>query len=130
MTAGAGRVVRLGHLLLQVGDLEAAERFYVGFLGLSVRKRERFRDGRPLVVTEQGIGLTDGRPAGVAGLGAVEHVALGVDAVAPFAERAVAEGVRVLRGPEPSAYGTSLYLADPDGNQVELFGPDRDRVAP
>src|SRR5438093_970952 len=27
----------------------------------------------------------------------------------------------IVRGPEPSAYGTSLYLTDPDGNQIEVF---------
>src|SRR5262249_20671371 len=57
---GAPRAVGLGHLLLQVTDLGAAESFYLGLLGLTVRKREDFRDGRPLVVTNEGLGLTDG----------------------------------------------------------------------
>jgi nicotinamidase-related amidase/catechol 2,3-dioxygenase-like lactoylglutathione lyase family enzyme len=115
------RALGLGHLLLQTSDLPTAERFYLDFLGLTVRKREAFRDGRPLVVTHEGLGLTNGRPDGD---GPVEHVAFRARGVQALAERARSEGVPVLRGPEPSAYGVSLYLADPDGNQVELFGEE------
>lgn len=119
--AAAGpRAMQLGHLLLQVSDLEAAERFYLGLLGLTVRDRGEFRDGRPLVVTHQGLGLTNGRPEGQ---GALEHLAFSGRSVEALAERARADGVEVVRGPEPSSYGLSLYLADPDGNVVEVFGP-------
>ena len=116
--AGGPRAVGLGHVLLQVSDLEAAEAFYVDLLGLTVRKREQFRDGRPLVVTHEGLGLTSGRPEGI---GPLEHVAFRGTAVAALAERAVSRGVEIVRGPEPSGYGISLYLADPDGNVVEVF---------
>ena len=115
------RATGLGHLLLQVSDLEAAEHFYLDLLGLTVRKREDFRDGRPLVVTHQGLGLTNGRPEGQ---GPLEHLAFSARGVAALAERARAEGVTVVRGPEPSAYGLSLYLADPDGNVVEVFAQE------
>ena len=112
------RALELGHLLLQATDLERSERFYLDFLGLTVLKRDTFRDGRPLVVTEEGVGLTNGRPAGD---GPLEHVALRGRGVRTLAERAAAAGVTIIRGPEPSSYGLSLYLADPDGNQVEVF---------
>ncbi len=120
--ARAPRALGLGHLLLQVSDLDAAERFYLGLLGLTVRAREPFRDGRPLVVTHEGLGLTNGRPEGQ---GPLEHLAFRARGIARLAERARAEGVQVVRGPEPSAYGVSLYLADPDGNVVEVFGEER-----
>ena len=113
------RAVELGHLLLQVTNLEAAERFYLDTLGLTVKKREKFRDGRPLVVTNEGLGLTDG---GLGEPGPVEHIAFRTRGIAAMAERAHAEGITIIRGPEPSSYGQSLYLSDPDGNQVELFG--------
>lgn len=119
--AAVPRALGLGHLLLQVTDLEAAERFYLRLLGLTVRKREDFRDGRPLTVTNEGLGLTSGRPDGA---GPLEHVAFRARDVRGLAERARAEGVTIVRGPEPSAYGLSLYLLDPDGNQVEVFGDD------
>jgi len=115
------RAVALGHLLLQVEDLDAAESFYLGLLGLTVRKREEFRDGRPLVVTNEGLGLTTGRPPGQ---GPLEHLAFRARGIPALAERAQAEGVTVVRGPEPSSYGVSLYLTDPDGNVVEVFGEE------
>lgn len=114
-------VERLGHLLLQTRDIAAAERFYVDLLGFRVRKREAFRDGRPLILTEQGMGITNGREDG--GGANVDHVAFHVTDVRALAERARAAGVRVIRGPESNAYGLSVYLADPDGNEVELIGP-------
>jgi nicotinamidase-related amidase/catechol 2,3-dioxygenase-like lactoylglutathione lyase family enzyme len=117
--AAAPRALGLAHLLLQTSDLDAAERFYLGELGLTVRKREAFRDGRPLVVTNEGLGLTNGRPAGQ---GPVEHIAFRVRDLRALHERARAAGTPVLAGPEASAYGVSLYLADPDGNRIELIG--------
>jgi predicted enzyme related to lactoylglutathione lyase len=93
----------------------------VDLLGLRVRKRERFRDGRPLVVTEQGLGLTDGRASGDGAN--VDHIAFEVTGLRELVERARAFGVDVLRGPLASPYGLSVYLADPDGNEIELIAP-------
>lgn len=117
------RALGLGHLLLQTTDLEAAEAFYLGLLGLTLRKREAFRDGRPLTLTNEGLGLTNGRPPGE---GPLEHVAFRARDVPGLAERAASAGVTIVRGPEPSAYGVSLYLLDPDGNQIEVFGEERE----
>ena len=121
MSDAAPAVHRLGHLLLETHDLERSERFYVGVLGLTVRKREDFRDGRPLLVTHEGLGLTSGRAAAGS---PVEHIAFHSQGVRALAERARAAGAPIVRGPEPSGYGLSVYLLDPDGNQVELFGDD------
>jgi 4-oxalocrotonate tautomerase family enzyme len=113
-------VFGLGHLLIQTRDLSAAEGFYLDFLGLTVRKRESFRDGRDLIVTEQGIGLTTGRPDVADNV--VEHVALRARNIPEIAERARERGIPIVQGPEPSGYGLSLYLLDPDGNKIEVFG--------
>lgn len=121
--AVAPRAFGLGHLLLQTTDLEAAEAFYLGLLGLTLRKREVFRDGRPLTLTNEGLGLTSGRPPGD---GPLEHVAFQARDVPGLAERARSAGVKIVRGPEQSAYGVSLYLLDPDGNQIEVFGEERE----
>jgi catechol 2,3-dioxygenase-like lactoylglutathione lyase family enzyme len=86
-----------------------------------VRKREGFRDGRPLTVTNEGLGLTSGRPPG---RGPLEHLAFRGRGIRALAERAGQAGVEIVRGPEPSAYGLSLYLADPDGNVVEVFAEE------
>ncbi|MBX5469558.1 MAG: isochorismatase family protein [Thermoleophilaceae bacterium] len=124
---GAGRgaeVEGLAHLLLQTTDIDAAERFYVDLLGFKVRKRERFRDGRPLILTEQRMGITSGRKPGDGAN--FDHIAFHVRGLSGLVERARAAGVRVIRGPEPNAYGLSVYLEDPDGNEVELIGPSEE----
>jgi ureidoacrylate peracid hydrolase len=108
-----GEVESLLHLLLQTSDIAAAERF-------GVRKRETFRDGRPLILTHQGMGITNGRQPGDGAN--VDHIAFRVRGLSALVERARSEGVRIIRGPESNAYGTSVYLEDPDGNEVELIG--------
>lgn len=106
------------HLLLETGDLAASERFYVDVLGFDVRKREDFRDGRPLVLTRQGLGLTAG---GTRDGGTLEHLCFSARDVDAIAERARAAGSRIVRGPAPGPYGYTVYVEDPDGNEVELF---------
>jgi 4-oxalocrotonate tautomerase family enzyme len=111
-------VWKLDHLLLETADLDRSLAFYVETLGFSVRKRETRPDGRPLVVTEQGLGLTNGGGP----VRHVEHLAFRARDVAALAERARGAGVEIVDGPKPTAYGISVYLRDPDGNTVELFG--------
>ena len=112
------------HVLLQTSDLAAAEAFYIEFLGFSVRKREKFHDGRPLTVTEEGLGLTSG-VSGKAG-SVVEHFAFRTTDIRTIAERAEEEGIEVLKEVGPGPYGLTVYLADPDGNKIELFSEDED----
>lgn len=115
------RALALGHVLLQTSNLELTESFYTGALGLTVRSRGAFRDGRPLTVTNEGLGLTTRRfpeePA-------LEHIAFRGFSVQRLGERAAGLGLTVVRGPERSAYGVSLYVLDPDGNQIEIFGEE------
>ncbi len=112
------RTLGLSHLLLQTSDIERAERFYVDVLGFTVRKREPFDETRRLIVTHQGLGLTEGGP----GDGRqVEHIAFRVDNVAALAARIRDAGAPILRELGPGAYGTTIYVADPDGNKIELF---------
>lgn len=113
------RVFRVGHVVLQAADLDASERFYVDVLGLTVSERGALPDGRPLIVTEQGVRLTAGR----SGDGTpVETISLSARNIEGLAAKARAENVTVLDGPAPSGSGTRLLLADPDGNRIELFG--------
>ena len=121
-TSDPSPVVGIHHLLLQTSDLAKAENFYIGFLGFRVRKRETFHDGRPLTVTEQGLGLTDGTPGGP---NVVEHIAFRASDIEGIAERARARGVSILKEPGPGPYGHTLYLGDPDGNRIELFEDGR-----
>lgn len=124
MSGSNGQRQRVHHLLLQTSDLGRAEAFYVGFLGFSVKKREEFHDGRPLTVTNEGLGLTSGA-SGEAGT-VVEHIAFRSSDIRGIAERAASAGIEVIKGPGPGPYGLTVYLADPDGNKIELFAEGED----
>lgn len=117
----AATIHNVAHLLLQVSDLQKAEDFYVGVLGFTVRKREPFAGDRELIVTNQGLGLTTGGPGdGVQ----VEHIAFQVDGVREIAERAKEANATLISELGPGAYGLTIYVADPDGNKIELFEPE------
>lgn len=118
--AAAPRAERVHHLLLECRDLAASERFYVDFLGIRVRTRDTHRDGRPLVLTHNGLGLTEG---GTGTGGTVEHLAFSARGVDELAARAKSAGIDIVRGPGPGPYGHTLYVRDPDGNEIELFEP-------
>jgi len=112
-------VGRLHHLLLECNDFAASERFYLETLGFELRKRESFRDGRPFLNTEQGLGLV--QAAGDVSRGTLEHLCFAAKGVDAIAERAREAGHRIVRGPGPGPYGHTVYIEDPDGNEVELF---------
>ncbi len=111
----------LHHILLEVRDLKASERFYLGVLGFSLRRREPFRDGRPFLNTEEGLGLVQaaGEQTGLIG-----HVAFRVRDLPGLVRAVERAGHPVLRPLGPGPYGPTAYVADPDGNEVELIGED------
>ena len=112
------------HVALEVGDLDAAQRFYVDVLGLTVLDRPDF--GFPGLW----LGLPDGRAVhlieGHRPAHTGHHFALQVDdvdqAVASLRDR----GVDV---PDPfetaTGSGRQAFLADPSGNVIELNQPTR-----
>lgn len=106
------------HLLLETQDLDSSVDFFVDVLGFGVRKREDFRDGRRLVVTHQGLGLTEG---GTGARGVLQHLCFTARDVDGLAARAEAAGHTIVRGPGPGPYGYTVYILDPDGNEIELF---------
>ena len=116
-TSRRPRALSVHHLLLETRDLDASVEFYTSVLGFRVRKREEFRDGRKLVVTHQGLGLTEG---GSGAEGVLQHLCFSARDVDGIAARAQAAGARIVRGPGPGPYGHTVYIADPDGNEIEL----------
>lgn len=119
MTAAAeSHVGSVHHLLLETQDLDASVTFYVDVLGFEVRKREEFRDGRRLVVTHQGLGLTEG---GSAAPGVLQHLCFSAWGIDEIAQRARDRSHEIVRGPGDGPYGHTVYIRDPDGHEIELF---------
>ena len=126
----------LDHVVLRVTDLERSIAFYGQVLGCPVERRVdelglvQLRAGRSLidlVAVDSALGRAGGgRPDAQARN--VDHFAIAIDAFDEAAIRAQlqrfdvdADETRRLYGAE--GYGPSIYLRDPDGNQVELKGP-------
>ena len=126
----------LDHVVLRVGDLERALRFYCGVLGCA---QERRSDALGLVQLRAGASLIDlvpvdsplGRPGGPAPSETgrnVDHVALQLERFDEAELRAHLAAHGVAPGEVAQRYGAlgmgpSMYVRDPDGNVVELKGP-------
>jgi catechol-2,3-dioxygenase len=123
------------HVGIRVRDLDAVTHFYSDILGLPIFERASLANGVELVFLEMGsagyvelIKLPQDLlpaqpiPAGQAGL---QHFALQVedldDWVQYFGERHVPLMLEPLEFELPSARCRRLYVADPEGNPVELF---------
>ena len=128
----------LDHIVLRVKALEPMLHFYTEVLGGTLERRQ---DELGLVQVRTGATLIDLVPldgklgrAGGAGPGRegrnLDHFALRID---PYDEQAIRAYLRA-QGVEPgesgSRYGAegegpSIYIADPEGNLLELKGPPR-----
>jgi catechol 2,3-dioxygenase-like lactoylglutathione lyase family enzyme len=130
------RIRDLDHLVLRVVDVEAMLAFYCDVLGCSVERRRddlglvQLRAGRSmidLVPVDGKLGRAGGAPPGRDGRN-LDHFCVRVE---PFDEPAIrreltAAGIAV--GETASRYGAegegpSIYIADPEGNTVEIKGP-------
>ena len=121
---GGVAVTGVSELVLEVADLEAAEEFYAGVLGLPVVERW---PGREAIWVMAGgrtrIGLWRPQVGIAGGRGGVHvHFALHIAeadydaAVARLRERAGSVEERHFE-----SAGRSAYLTDPDGHVVELW---------
>ena len=115
--------LRVHHLAVVVRDLDAAERFYSGVLGLPVVRRWQDDEGRPRSVwVELGEGafLAIERAAATAPVRADEAPGFHCLALAiPPAEReAYRERLAAAGHPVERETAYTLYVRDPDGNLV------------
>ncbi len=135
-TAGGLTIAGLDHLVLRVTDLSAMMAFYTGVLGCPVEKIQenlglyQLRAGNALidlVPVDGPLGQKGGTAPGPEGRN-LDHFCLRVE---PFDAGAIIAHLRA-HGAEPapvaSRYGAqgqgpSIYVADPEGNVVELKGP-------
>lgn len=129
MRAPPFRIGEIDHVVLRVRDMGRALEFYCGVLGC-VEERRVAQFG--LVQLRAGAALIDlidtpGRPEN-SGQGNMDHFAL---TIAPFDAAALhthftAHGIdpgKVAQRYGAQGTGPSLYIHDPDGNQIELKGP-------
>jgi catechol 2,3-dioxygenase-like lactoylglutathione lyase family enzyme len=130
------RILGLDHVVLRVTDLERARAFYCEVLGATV---ERWQEEPGLLQLRIGASMIDlvpldgklggehGRPPGREGIN-MHHYCVRIE---PFDEAALRTHLALHRidpgevvprfGAE--GRGPSMYIADPDGNTVELKGP-------
>ena len=118
-------VTRVSELVLEVVDLEAAERFYSGVLGLPVVERWPDREAIWVMAGEgTRIGLWRPQVGLAGGRGGVHvHFAMHIDeddydgAVARLRE----QGQEVEEMRFSDGRGRAAYVDDPDGNVVEIW---------
>jgi glyoxylase I family protein len=130
------RILDIDHLVVRVVDLDKMLHFYCDALGCTVERRQdeiglvQLRAGRSLIdlVTIDGkLGRAGGVAPGHEGRN-MDHFCLRVE---PFDEAAIRSQLArhgYAAGAVESRYGAegegpSIYLADPEGNGVELKGP-------
>ncbi len=131
------QIADIDHVVLRAIDIEALRRFYINVLGCREERRQddiglvQLRAGRSLidlVDTNGKLGRQAGAAPGAEGHN-VDHICLRVlnyDEAAILAHLK-AHGVRI--GELGSRYGAhgegpSIYLYDPQGNMIELKGPN------
>lgn len=126
----------IDHVVLRVRDVAVMQRFYCDVLGCTVEKIQahigltQLRAGQQLIdlVDVDGtLGREGGAPPGREGRN-MDHLCLRLQ---PFDAAAIAEHLRahgIAPGEVVSRFGAegegpSMYIADPEGNVVELKGP-------
>jgi catechol 2,3-dioxygenase-like lactoylglutathione lyase family enzyme len=128
--------MRIDHASLMVSDVDAALAFYVGVLGLEEIPRPRtftfpgawlrIGDNQLHLIGEAEPGRTKathpGYRANELATGYANHFGIVVDDLAATAEALHARGVELVGGPRPRGDGVlQAYVADPDGNVIELM---------
>jgi glyoxylase I family protein len=121
------RVVGLDHVVLRVADVDRSIAFYGDVLGCPVERRlaeiglVQLRAGTAMIdLVPRKDGDDGGRNMDHF---AVRVAALDAAAVSAHLQRHGIDPGEVRRRYGAEGYGSSIYVADPDGNTVELKGP-------
>jgi catechol 2,3-dioxygenase-like lactoylglutathione lyase family enzyme len=130
------RIRDIDHVVLRVRALQPMLDFYCEVLGCTVARTQdeiglvQLRAGRALIdliPVDGPLGRLGGAPPGEQGRN-LDHLCLRVEAFDEQAIRAHLAAHGVAAGETASRFGAegsgpSIYVADPDGNTVELKGP-------
>jgi len=123
------KIKSLGHVVLRVTDIDRAEKFYAGLLGLPIMTQYRgngtkmtfftlgnHHDFAVMEVTGEGSATGD-KAVGL------HHVAfkIGTELDELREAKAMLDAAGVACDPIDHEVTKSLYFADPDGNGVELY---------
>jgi catechol 2,3-dioxygenase len=121
------RPLRVGHVVLKVRELDRALEFYRDVLGFTVSSEMA---NVMIFLTATGeshhdlalLRVGDSAPSPLPNAVGLYHVAIQLeDWDAVKQARAVLEERGLLRGTADHGVSRSLYTADPDGNEIELF---------
>ena len=129
----------IDHVVLRVADAARMEHFYRAVLGCTIERRQddigliQLRAGRSLldlVPVDGKLGREGGAAPGREGRN-VDHICFRVESFDADALRAHLLQHGVAPGDVVSRYGAeglgpSIYIADPEGNTIELKGPPQE----
>ena len=132
------QIRHIDHVVLRVADLDAMISFYCRALGCHIERRQdeiglvQLRAGSclvDLVAVEGKLGRMGGAAPAREGRN-MDHLCFRVEPFDVDAIRSHLAAHGVEAGPVESRYGAegngpSIYLADPEGNVIELKGPAR-----
>ena len=129
--------LRLLHTMVRVRDVDASLDFYTNLLGMKVRRRADYEDGRFSLIY---LGYNDETEGAVLELtdnwddhdpyshgSGYGHIAIGADDIFALCEKLEAAGVNVTRAPGPLAnpdgetHINIAFIEDPDGYKIELI---------
>ncbi len=119
-------IKRVGHVVIKMRDLEKAKQFYQGVLGMKIGNERpygiffRFGDYHHDIAVFKTSPDADPPKEDQVGLVHVALVAEDVHAVRRIYERCKEMGVEIV-GTNDHAITKSLYIRDPEGNNIEIY---------
>ncbi len=130
------KILDIDHVVLRASDPARLEAFYTDVLGCPLDRRQerisltQLRAGRAQIdIVPRHDGSADGDPVpGPSQDRNMQHFCLRIDPFNPDAIRRHLDAHGVAYGEVTSRYGAdghgpSIYVTDPEGNEVELKGP-------
>jgi len=123
--------MRYLHTMLRVGDLDRSIRFYTEVMGLKLRSRKDYPEGKFTLAflgndtdAEGFLELTHNWETKNYELGSgYGHMAFAFPDIYAACEKIAGNGGKITRAPGPMKHGTTViaFVEDPDGYKVELI---------